>query len=120
MISLMKKNKKTIYLIIILGVIILIALAFIFRASPMILFYSDSCPHCQKVEQYITDNGLRQKLKFRELEVSQNQTNAQTLERKARGCGLSTDQGVGIPFFFDGQKCYQGDTDIINYFQGLK
>lgn len=86
----------------------------------MILFYSDSCPHCQKVEQYITDNGLRQKLKFRELEVSLNQANAQTLERKARGCGLDTTQGVGIPVFFDGQKCYQGDTEIINYFQSLK
>jgi predicted DCC family thiol-disulfide oxidoreductase YuxK len=120
MISLMKKKKNTTYLIIVLGVIILIALFFIFRQSPPLLFYSDSCPHCQNVEKYISENGVRQKLKFRELEVSQNQTNAQTLERKARGCGLNTDQGVGIPLFFDGQKCYQGDTAIISYFQSLK
>jgi len=116
----MKKTPKTTYLLIALGVVLIAALAFIFRQPKAILFYSSSCPHCQKVEQYITDNGVRQKLKFRELEVSANQANAQILEGKARACGLNTDQGVGIPLFFDGQKCYSGDTDIITYFQTLK
>lgn len=118
------KNKHKLFIILaIVAVIILILIwgkvaAKIEAVKPkMIFFYGDTCPHCQNVEKYINDNGVRDKLKFQELEVSNNQTNAQLLERKARQCGLDTTQGLSIPFFFDGQKCLLGDQDIINYFQ---
>ncbi|MFA5154949.1 MAG: hypothetical protein WC453_00795 [Patescibacteria group bacterium] len=83
----------------------------------MILFYSLSCPHCQVVEKYIGDNGVRDRFRFQELEVSQNQANASLMERKARACGLDAAQGLGVPFFFDGQNCLMGDQEIIRYFQ---
>lgn len=117
----MKNKNKYKLLIIILAVIIFLALILIWgkaaAKSEMILFYGDTCPHCKKVEEYIAANNIKTKFKFQELEVYNNQTNAQLLGEKARQCGLNTNQGVDVPFFFDGQKCLLGDQDIINYFQ---
>lgn len=85
----------------------------------MILFYSTSCPHCQIVEKYISDNNIAAKLKFQKLEISQDPVNASLLEKRARECGLDVSLGLGVPFFFDGQKCFLGDQEIIDYFQKL-
>ncbi len=109
-------------------ILVILAVAAIFigaiiyakRPTTMILFYSDSCPHCQNVETYINENGIKNKIKFEEKEVAQNQTNATLLERKAKECGLDTAQSLGVPFFFDGQECLMGDEPIINYFKALK
>jgi glutaredoxin len=83
----------------------------------MILFYGDTCPHCKNVEEYINANNVKAKLSFQELEVYNNKVNAKLLGDKAKQCGLDTSQGVGVPFFFDGQNCISGDQDIINFFQ---
>lgn len=83
----------------------------------MILFYGDTCPHCKNVENYIAANNIKAKFSFQELEVYNNKDNAQLLGEKATQCGLDTTNGVGVPFFFDGQKCILGDQEIINFFQ---
>jgi glutaredoxin len=119
----MKKEKK--YWLIIIILVVVVGLLILFLSgkeakSELILFYSDSCPHCQNVEKYINDNGLKNKLKFQELEVSQNKANSSRLMEKARQCGLNTDSGIGVPFFFDGEKCLLGDQDIIAYLEKLK
>lgn len=109
-------------------ILVILAVAAIFigaiiyakRPTTMILFYSDSCPHCQNVETYINENGVKDKIKFEEKEVSQNQANAALLEHKARQCNLDTTQGLGVPFFFTGKDCLMGDEPIINYFKTLK
>jgi glutaredoxin len=90
------------------------------KSPEMVLFYSDSCPHCKNVEAYINENDLKNKIKFAEKEVSNNQANAALLERKARQCSLDMTQGIGVPFFFDGKSCLIGDAPIIDYFQTLK
>lgn len=83
----------------------------------MILFYGDTCPHCKTVEEYITANNIKAKLSFKELEVFNNQANAQLLASKAQKCGLDVSGGVGVPFFFDGHNCLVGDQPIIDYFK---
>lgn len=116
-----KKHKA----LVIIGVLVIFVGAIIYakQSNPanelpsMILFYSTSCPHCKIVEAYITDNGVRNKLKFQELEVSSNQANADLLGQKAQKCKLDTNKGIGVPFFFDGEKCIVGDQDIISYFK---
>lgn len=107
---------------VILGVAVIFIGAIIYAKRPttMILFYSDSCPHCQNVETYINENGIKDKIRFEKKEVSQNQANATLLERKARQCNLDMTQGLGVPFFFDGQECLVGDEPIIDYFKALK
>lgn len=111
-------NLKKYWPFIIISIVIIFGGAIILanKQSQMILFYSDSCPHCQVVEKYIADNRIDAKLDFQKKEVSNNQANATLLERKARQCGIDVTQGLGVPFFFDGSRCYMGDQDIIAYF----
>lgn len=83
----------------------------------MILFFGESCPHCQNVEEYIDQNKIREKLEFQELEVYRNQENAQILAAKAKSCRLDIKNGLGVPFFYDGQNCYLGEDEIIAFFR---
>jgi len=112
----MKKNKT---LIIILAIIaffaFLILLGRLNKKPEMILFFGETCPHCKTVDAFITDNGVRAKLKFQELEVYNNPSNSALLVQKARQCGISTTGGVGVPLFFDGNNCFQGSDSIINF-----
>ena len=115
----MKKSVKLSLLIIALLIISGLVVVLIKSQPTQILFYSDSCPHCQIVEQYIKDNNVKNYLVFQELEVSNNPANAQLLTKKADGCGLDTNT-LQIPFFFDGSNCLIGDQNIINYFSSKK
>lgn len=117
----MKKYKT---LFIILGVaVILIALGSLGRLTnknsetEMILFFGDTCPHCKTVDEFVSANGVRDKLKFQELEIYNNKANAALLAATAKKCKLDTSAGIGVPFFFDGTNCLQGDQPIIDYFQ---
>jgi glutaredoxin len=115
----MKKHK---ILLIVLGVVaFLVIIATLGRFTNktnepgMIFFYGDTCPHCKNVEAYFTESGIENKVKFQKLEVYNNKDNAQLLAQTAKKCGLDTSQGVGVPVFYDGQSCIQGDQPIIDY-----
>jgi glutaredoxin len=85
-------------------------------ASEIILFYGKGCPHCVKVEEYIKENNIQNKISFVQKEVYYNQDNAQELIYKAKTCGLPTNS-IGVPFLWDGEKCLIGDQDIIIFFK---
>jgi glutaredoxin len=84
--------------------------------EPIILFYGDGCPHCAKVEEYLSKNNIKDKISFEEKEVYYNQSNAKELAEKAKICGLATNS-IGVPFLWDGEKCYIGDKDVIKFFK---
>lgn len=114
--------KKSVKLSIFLIALLFIAglMAILIKKQPVqILFYSDSCPHCKIVEQYISDNNVKNYLAFEQLEVSTHPDNAQLLIKKATGCGLATDK-LQVPLFFDGINCFVGDQDITKYFASKK
>jgi len=115
----MKKSAKLSILVIALLFIAGLVAVLIKKQPAQILFYSDSCPHCKIVEQYIKDNNVKNYLVFQELEVSSNPANAQLLVKKAGECGLPS-EGLGVPFFYDGSNCFSGDQDIIKYFSSKK
>ena len=81
-----------------------------------ILFYGNGCPHCKIVEEYIEENNIQDKLSFVRKEVYYNKDNALDLEAKAKICGLPA-RSIGVPFFWDGEKCFIGDRNIIKFFQ---
>jgi thiol-disulfide isomerase/thioredoxin len=114
----MKKTKLKHIIFFLAAVVICGALALaLIKASPkIILFYGDTCPHCEKVEEYINNNGLENKVSFRRLEVFSNQANANLLGEKASACGIKTDT-VGVPFLYDGSQCYIGDEEVMNFFK---
>ena len=112
----MKKYKPLLIILAIIAFLGLIILWGRLSAKPeMILFFGDTCPHCKNVEAFISANNIRSKLEFQELEVYNNKTNAALLAQKAKQCGLDTSAGIGVPFFFDGTQCLQGDQPIIDF-----
>ncbi len=82
----------------------------------IILFYGNGCPHCVIVEEYIKENKTQDKISFAQKEVYYNQNNAKELESKAKICGLPAD-AIGVPFLWDGSKCFIGDQEIIEFFK---
>jgi glutaredoxin len=86
--------------------------------SDLVLFYGDGCPHCAKVDEFIKQNNIEQKIKFSKKEIFNNKDNAKLLMEKATSCGLAQ-ASVGVPFLWDGvnSKCFMGDVDVINFFQ---
>jgi len=85
--------------------------------SKLIIFYSETCPHCKNLEKFLEENKVSEKVSYIEKRVDDSQTNVAELIAKAKSCGI--ENGVGIPFMWDAEnsKCVIGDVDIINFFQ---
>jgi len=84
--------------------------------NQIILFYGIGCPHCAKVEEFIKENKVKEKISFVEKEIYFNKENQKELLEKAKICKIPENE-VGVPFFWDGEKCFLGDVDIINFFK---
>jgi len=124
-------NKKLLFAIII--VLVIIGIVFIIignRASQknknnnlnesgIVLFFSPTCPHCIKVEEFLTQNKAAEKIKYENRDTS-IAVNIDLLKEKSKKCGLN-ESDLAIPFLFDGSgntpKCLIGDVDIIKFFQ---
>jgi glutaredoxin len=115
----MKKNSV---ILSVLGIIAVVAAVVVFSRinyrppSGIVYFYGDACPHCLNVEKFIEDNKIEDKVSFEKKEVFENEENAMELAGFAQKCRLSA-ANIGVPFLWDGSKCYVGDTDIINFFK---
>ena len=125
-------SKKSLFIIILL---IIISIGFIFVLTrdkglsedantniserpegQIILFYGEGCPHCAVVEEYIEQNNIKEKISFEQKEIYNNKNNAQELTSKAKMCGLPTNS-IGVPFLWDGEKCFIGDKDVVDFFK---
>jgi glutaredoxin len=82
----------------------------------IIFYYSNTCPHCKVVEEFINTNKVNEKLSFQNKEVGENENNASELMAKAAQCNIPQDQ-IGVPFLWDGSKCIVGQDDIIKFFK---
>jgi thiol-disulfide isomerase/thioredoxin len=83
-----------------------------------ILFYGNTCPHCQKVEAWINDNKADEKLKINKKEVYQNTDNQKELATiVSQYCPDLNNNGIGVPLGIDtaNKKCIQGDAPIIDF-----
>lgn len=85
----------------------------------MTYFWSETCPHCKNVANFLSTWPNADKLKLDKKEVSKNQANGLLLSQKAAQCGLPSDQ-VGVPFLVTlDNKCITGDEPVIEYFKSL-
>jgi len=121
----MNKNTLTFLL---LGLLVILFGYFLFikggsrlnsqEMKQLILFYSVGCPHCVKVEEFIRENKIKEKIDFEEKEVGLSKENAKKLIEVAKKCGFNENE-IGVPFLWDGenQKCVVGDEPIINFFK---
>jgi len=83
--------------------------------SNVILFYGRECPHCQAVEEYISNHQIDQKVAFSKREVYHNSANANLLKQKAQGCDNVDIDKLGVPFLWSEGKCYVGDNEVENF-----
>lgn len=82
-------------------------------------FWSSTCPHCAKVQEFLDSWDKKDKLQLDKKQVDNNYANSTLLAKRARSCGLPQDQ-IGVPFLFTTEgKCIAGDEPIIEYFKGL-
>jgi glutaredoxin len=119
-------NKKIIIPTILFAVVLIFSFAVLLKGeakngkednkqkSEIILFYGIGCPHCAKVEDYIKQNRIDDKISLVQKEVYYNQENAKELGEKAQKCGLMANS-IGVPFLWDGKACIVGDQPIIDF-----
>jgi glutaredoxin len=81
--------------------------------TPPILFFSNTCPHCQNVEAEITKRGYREKLAIVEKEVTTNKENSNEFYAALKVCNFPAEQ-AGVPMVFSNNKCYLGEMDAMN------
>lgn len=82
----------------------------------IILFYGNGCPHCENVDKFVQENKVEEKVEFKKLEVFSSKENSKIMAEKFKACGLPA-ENMGVPFLWDGEKCYSGDVDIIEFFK---
>jgi len=85
------------------------------------IFYSTSCPHCQKVSQYLSDNKIEEKLDVLKLKVDDENTDKANIDlwfQKVQECNLG-EESLGVPFMYHQGKCVIGDQPIIDYINSL-
>lgn len=86
------------------------------REAQLILFYGRECPHCKELEKFITDNKMKEKISFEELEVYHNKNNSGFLLEKAKECNIP-EKEVGVPFFYARGKCLVGMPEIKDFLE---
>lgn len=104
--------------------VFLVVVFFLARASGgrgstsdgIILYWGQGCPHCEKVEEFLVQNKVDQKLSITRKEVYYQKGNAREMQKYAKQCGLKTDS-ISIPLLWTGKTCLVGDQDIIAFFQ---
>jgi len=88
--------------------------------SGNLLFVSETCPHCQNVEEWLDDNpDIKTKAKLDSKFISDDQ-NKKLLAQKAQECQLDGSKGIGVPFVYSEGKCIMGDSEIIDYLKNIK
>jgi len=88
------------------------------KPGPFILFYGDGCPHCVKVEWYLDQNGVRDRVDLTLKEVYHDRDNADELAAKAKTCGIPLSQ-LGVPLLWTGRECLVGEPPIVDFFESL-
>ena len=87
-------------------------------AQDYILFYGNGCPHCKKVEDFIKENKITDKIDLVQKEVFFNKTNLEELKWHMLKHNLTFDK-IGVPFLVitSGADCnyVNGDQNIIDY-----
>jgi glutaredoxin len=81
-------------------------------------YFGITCPHCKNVEIWMLQNNVGAKLTVVQKEVYENQANAAELQKRARTCGIKSDE-IGVPFIFYKGQCYVGEDQGIELLRQL-
>lgn len=92
---------------------------FSFPPSSYEYLWGDTCPHCEKVEEFLSSWDKKDQVIIDKYEVFSNKNNAPRLTQRAKDCQIPQNQ-VGVPLLITPQgECLVGDESIINHFKNL-
>lgn len=90
----------------------------ILNSSNIYYMYTDECPNCQIVKQYMLDNNVEERLALLEINISKlNMNNALSLpyfNKATKECQLPL-SSVGVPFLYSNGECFIGRIEVIDY-----
>lgn len=105
---------------IILALLIFFGLSSFVFGQEYIYFYGQGCPHCAKVDEYMTSVDWYNKLNIKKNEVYNNKNNSVEMMKYARQLGLNESE-VWVPFLVikDWEKYTHliWDKPIIDHFK---
>lgn len=87
-------------------------------SADLVIYWGEGCPHCENVKEYIATTSADSKLKIRWKEVYNDKDNQTEMMATVKKCPeIDISQGVGVPLAYSTkeQKCFQGDTPIIDW-----
>lgn len=83
--------------------------------NAIVYYYGEGCPHCKVIDEFISANGIADKISFEKKEVWGNKANAREMQRRAKACGIQP-EGMGVPFVYAEGKCFVGEPDVKKFF----
>lgn len=83
------------------------------------LYWSNGCPHCALVEEYLEKNDLYHKFCIESLEVSQSKEHIDMFVNDLTERGEDATR-LGVPAMVVGDEVIRGDRPIITYFENLQ
>ncbi|MEI8343984.1 MAG: cytochrome c biogenesis protein CcdA [Candidatus Moraniibacteriota bacterium] len=104
--------RKIIFLLLL--IVLIPVNAFAQEKKTAILFYADWCPHCQKVEAYLKQQGFFEKYNIVQLNFDKKE-NKEKLGKIFAAQGKV--DGAGIPALIVDEQLIAGDQSIINQFE---
>lgn len=85
----------------------------------MTYFWSETCPHCKNVADFLASWPNGDKIILDKKEVSKDRNNAALFTKKGTECKIP-EQEMGVPLLITKEgQCLTGDTPIIEYFKNL-
>lgn len=81
----------------------------------VVYYYGEGCPHCKAIDEFISANGIADKVSFDKKEVWNNKDNASELQRRAQVCNIQP-EGMGVPFVYAAGKCFISEPDVKKFF----
>lgn len=85
-----------------------------------IYFWSQTCPHCANVAEFMDSWDGKDKLELEKIEINESRQNTQLfIQTGTKICNIAQNQ-LGFPLLVtpDG-VCYNGDEQIIDYLKSL-
>lgn len=111
-------------ILIVLGIILVFIMAVVYlmtrqketqKTSEVVLYTSETCPHCKNVEAFISKNpSIEKKLGLIKKEVTEDVANKKDLVTKAGICKIDAET-IGVPLLYFKGECISGDTPIIEF-----
>ncbi len=102
-------KKILVYLVIVISILFSFRLAF--GQEKPVLFWSQGCPHCHIVINYLEKNKIKDHFALKEVHSSEN---SQDFQKVIGQCHIPLER-AGVPLLATKDKCILGDEDIIGF-----